>query len=363
MNAIPSQRLHILDSLRGLAALIVCIHHLSLFNNTYFKSVLPLPAFQFLTFISDQNLHAVLFFFVLSGFSIGLSMKRNSLDDKAAINNYLYRRFKRILPIYWFSLFISFICGLIIQKISMPDFSLGNLAGNLLFLQTSKTATNYWFSPYGLNGPLWSLAYEMFFYLSFIVLWKINSKYLFRTNVYLKLLLTVLITLLAIFLNQIIFVPYFAFTSLIMVWLLGYLNSQTFLYKRNFDFIYSVLFIGAIIYLFWLHKIISSDTVIALSKGITIASLFYVFIKLSQRKFLQVVLHIPKLVLNAVFSHIGKGSYALYALHYPLLLTFRHFNIALTWQILGLILLIIGCILIEEWSVKKAFRFLKFNYI
>jgi peptidoglycan/LPS O-acetylase OafA/YrhL len=163
-------RLRVLDSLRGFAAVLVVIHHFMVFNEKKISGLISNEFYYFLQFLSSLNQLAVLFFFVLSGFSIGYSLKGRLLKNRVEANNYLYKRLRRILPIYILALIFSLIIGILINNEHAPTYSLYNFIGNILFLQTSINATSYWFSPYGQNGPLWSLAYEMFFYLFLPVL-------------------------------------------------------------------------------------------------------------------------------------------------------------------------------------------------
>ena len=67
------QRIPTLDSLRGLAALLVVFHHAF----SHFPNCFPQPpgyTGNLLQIISELNVAAVLFFFFLSGYSIALSL-------------------------------------------------------------------------------------------------------------------------------------------------------------------------------------------------------------------------------------------------------------------------------------------------
>src|SRR5690606_32102718 len=120
------KRLIILDSLRGLAALIVCFHHFFVFNHGALQNIFSQKTYSTFSFISDLNLEAVLFFFVLSGFCIGLSTKGKNEFSRETLNNYLYRRFKRILPVFWIALAFTWFCGLLMNRLHLFDYSLRN---------------------------------------------------------------------------------------------------------------------------------------------------------------------------------------------------------------------------------------------
>ena len=86
-----SKRLATLDSLRGLAALVVVFHHFMVFNTNAVQMLVPKTIHDIFLCVSDLNNEAVLFFFVLSGFSIGLAQKGKLISNRPAFNNYLYK--------------------------------------------------------------------------------------------------------------------------------------------------------------------------------------------------------------------------------------------------------------------------------
>ena len=94
-------RLQFLDSLRGLASLTVVLSHFFLAYgiDANFKII----NFSPLHFFYD-GFAAVTFFFVLSGFVLGLSL--NKYHDFELLNFYIKRLF-RIMPSYWVVLFLS----------------------------------------------------------------------------------------------------------------------------------------------------------------------------------------------------------------------------------------------------------------
>jgi peptidoglycan/LPS O-acetylase OafA/YrhL len=105
----------------------------------------------------------VTFFFVLSGFVMGISYIGR--DIKAS--SYWWARVSRILPVYFLALalvaFGKLIVGNSIDKTS---------------LVLSITLLQSWFPPYptSINAPAWSLSVEAFFYLSFpLILFLVNK--------------------------------------------------------------------------------------------------------------------------------------------------------------------------------------------
>jgi len=151
-----NKKLDKLEAIRGIAALYVVIHHL--FNNTTF---LKGYSFSFL-FIFGQE--AVILFFILSGFVIEYSFSKTK--DKS-FNTYFFKRFNRI----YIPLLLVFAANFLIfyyqGKIGSFDFK--TFIGNLFMLQDLPRVPNIIVEPFLGNTPLWSLAYEWWFYMIFFL--------------------------------------------------------------------------------------------------------------------------------------------------------------------------------------------------
>lgn len=356
-----STRLVVLDSLRGFASILVLYHHIFKINVQFFKNNFNETAFQILNFISDLNPLAVLFFFVLSGFSIGLSLKGKGLNSWDRINEFIYRRLKRILPIYWIALGLAFISGLLMNLLNLPDFSIYTLIGNLLFLQTGA-AIDGWLPPYGLNGPLWSLAYELFFYLFFPIAYIINRRYLARFNIDIRFGLLLCCTLLAIIVNKFVYVPYLSFFSLFIIWLLGFISTQTFYFRRKFNLLFTASILVGAFYVLWGYSVFNSNSFRLISKGLIVGSVFYFFtLNHSSDTLLKSGKYFLK-GFNFIFFYIGKGSYAIYALHYPILLLLHFYRIPMNFQLIIIAAFVFLCTPLEELTIKLKLSFLKLNY-
>ena len=168
----PVQRLLLLDALRGLCALVVVLQHaITLFPAAFARLAARSElAGALAVFAGRRSTEAVLLFFVLSGFSIRLSIEQRGLRDAASVRDYLGRRVRRILPAYLIALVAS---GLVAHTVApVPEVALSprTLVGNLLFLQTPAGVPGQWFMPYAGNAPLWSLSFEVFYYLAYPVL-------------------------------------------------------------------------------------------------------------------------------------------------------------------------------------------------
>lgn len=145
-----------LEGLRGYAAIIV-----GLFHVFSFKNVLD-PAYSPNEYIGQllPGLPAVMLFFMLSGYVIGLTNKTEF--SAKAVRNYLIRRAIRLIPIYWIVVIFSFLCH--------PVDPAKTVIGNLVFLQQIfvPTITN--------NSALWSLTYEVGYYLIFLIIWWLKPR-------------------------------------------------------------------------------------------------------------------------------------------------------------------------------------------
>ncbi|WP_165903664.1 acyltransferase family protein [Hymenobacter gummosus] len=137
-----------LEALRGFAALIVVWAHSIENHNLLDPGYTPRGIWSF---VPPSHL-AVLLFFVLSGYVIGLSTKQRL--EGASIGVYLKKRLLRIYPIYFVSLLLT-------MAVAQP-YPLTTVLGNFSLLQVLLTDI------IRENDPSWSLHYELLYYLLFI---------------------------------------------------------------------------------------------------------------------------------------------------------------------------------------------------
>lgn len=153
-------RLIQLEALRGFAATYVLLGHLVLTR--------LVPKGSPLGFLFRFGQEAVMLFFLLSGFVIYHSFHKQA-DKSFAL--YFTRRLLRIFPIFLIALALSYLSSII----ATGDFSLnaGRLAGNIFMLQDfANGKPGVWVDTYAGNLPLWSLSYEWWFYMMF---WPIQN--------------------------------------------------------------------------------------------------------------------------------------------------------------------------------------------
>jgi len=138
-----------LEALRGYSALFVVIGHIILYNKYLDPNYFPKLLYSF----QVPGHVCVLVFFVLSGYVIGISNKQKL--NKTGIKIYLKKRFVRIYPIYITSILLALL-------VATSNYSLSTIFYHLTFTQIL-------FSPViAENSPIWSLHYEILYYLLFI---------------------------------------------------------------------------------------------------------------------------------------------------------------------------------------------------
>lgn len=194
---ITCQQSFVLDFLRVVALmLVVNAHLLQIFIYPYWNPTESLEEWQFLLYILRYSgQFGVMIFFSLSGFLIYYSIINNINKNKVFdCKEYFLLRFFRIYPPLIFSIFILMVIHYLLYSIdisSSDDFTKGdeiyvaredltlswkNILGSSLLINDMFSG---FYSPV-LNGPLWSIAYEFWFYMAALVFtWVIFKSYFF----------------------------------------------------------------------------------------------------------------------------------------------------------------------------------------
>jgi peptidoglycan/LPS O-acetylase OafA/YrhL len=151
-----------LEMMRGFAALYVMAGYLIHHNSLGFGARVDKWIAEPMRF--DQE--AVMLFFLISGFVIFYSTEKKRPD----FATYLSHRWKRIYPIFLLSLCLV---GMDLVLLKSEPFPWRDFWGNLFMFQ-DRVLNNpgVWFPTFGNNRPLWSLAYEWWFYLLFYPIWR-----------------------------------------------------------------------------------------------------------------------------------------------------------------------------------------------
>jgi peptidoglycan/LPS O-acetylase OafA/YrhL len=138
-------RLSELDSLRGIAALVVVAFHYTFRYNQIYHHVNPLP------FAASFGYHGIDLFFAISGFVILMTLERTRQPS-----DFLVSRFSRLYPAYWAAMILTTLVvnlgGLRDQQLSLKEF-----LENLPMIQTLLSVRL-------VDGAYWTLAIELCFY-------------------------------------------------------------------------------------------------------------------------------------------------------------------------------------------------------
>lgn len=152
------KRFYWLDWMRFAAAFAVLVYH-TCGNNWVPYGGLGDQPHRYLSWIffevTNTGIAPVVVFFVLSGFLVGGKVLERVANGTFDVEAYAFDRISRIylplLPALLFTLVICLVCG--------SPVSIGAFFGNIFGLQ------GVYCSSFGGNAPLWSLAYEFWFYL------------------------------------------------------------------------------------------------------------------------------------------------------------------------------------------------------
>jgi exopolysaccharide production protein ExoZ len=144
--------------LRALAALCVVLGHAQYEAAQMAKKTGQ--AFEDLAYPFDIGIHV---FFVISGFVIVLTAQRTG-QGTSAVQQFLWRRFIRVVPLYWFYTSLMIVALFIFPKaFDIAAADIGHFIKSYLFIPHER--------PAGGVRPLlslgWTLNYEMFFYVVF----------------------------------------------------------------------------------------------------------------------------------------------------------------------------------------------------
>lgn len=295
---------YILNILRGFAALQVCVHH---FRNHFYLSyndvVDPGIIFKAFAFATGFANHAVMVFFAISGWLVGGSVLNNFNKDNFTIN-YAIDRISRLWTVIIPTLFISLGIIMFITNTALPndvfngatDIDIKTFLGNMFGLQT------VFVEQYAANYPLWSLANETWYYISFPLLLAI---FLPTKSKNVKLISLISLALIAIYLpNEIM--------TFSIVWLLGALFSRI---KINTNLIIKSLFLllslGAMTY--GRYKNIHNDIFIIISYILPLL----LFLSANQKE--KYVWMKKESIMNKGVDFLSNISFSLYVLHVPLI--------------------------------------------
>ncbi len=286
-----------LDFLRAASAFLVLIGHVALI--LYEKEGGAI--FDYLTGFGHQ---AVMIFFVISGFLVSRSAMICLTSGKGGLLRYVIDRSLRLYCVLFPALLLTWGLDSVITvlwpevekyKYLVNRAGFVNMVGNLAFLQT------IYFPVFGSNGPLWSLAYEFWYYAVFPVMF---SLYLYWRKPKAVVVLSMLLV------SFFVFLPW-PILKLFIVWLIG---ASVWAIKRP---IIRSTFLSWIVFL-----------AVFLASGLPFAQMQYVGFAFD----LLIAVSLAGLIVSYRYSDDNKlkrdqcpirffsdFSYSLYLVHFPLL--------------------------------------------
>jgi peptidoglycan/LPS O-acetylase OafA/YrhL len=176
MTAPASERIPVLDGVRGLALLIVVVH-----NTAWISGVSDRFAFKLYTSAAAAGWAGVQLFFVLSGFLItGILLDTQDAPDY--FRRFYVRRTLRIFPLYFLLLAVAVFVVAPLQRNAPWAQSVRSYQWTY-WLYVSNWTEPYGYSVHGLSH-LWSLAVEEQFYLIWpLVVWWLGARRLMWLSV------------------------------------------------------------------------------------------------------------------------------------------------------------------------------------
>lgn len=328
-----------IEALRGFASLYVLLHHFNLGEGTWLKYLL------------QQGQVAVIMFFIVSGFVLNLSNRDQIYAGKINFKSYFIKRFKRIYPVLFFAMLISYVAACLAQS-KFVVFNWKEFLANLFNIQDLARHPGYWFEAFAGNTPLWSLSYEWWFYMLFFPLVRFVK---FENQRYFALGISIFgFVSYTLFPNQIsIIFEYF------ILWWSGVEIAQAWKSKRLFQLTnLSFLYISLVTLL-----LLQLIRVFVYRDNLQIS--YYPVINCLHSTFAILLISVGliwyrfKFVgFNNTFGYFkifGPISYSIYLFHYPLVMkyVFPFFPTLLIQYIITLIILYFLCNFIEVKLQKK----------
>ena len=298
------------DSARGISILLIVLFHIvgQVFTPEYYMGGF-LKTFRIVTY------EGVDVFFFLSGFGLSLSLLRR---EQVNWGNWLKARFIRIVPLYWFVLFVFFIAFLLKAPLNITptDHYLLDFLLHFSFLHTLNPATFF-----SINLAWWFLPIILMCYFLLIPTWKILVYFNFsassqRRKISISIL-AVILTIIAV--SNIVY----GFTNP------GIINGVIFFYLGVFS---SVFFVYEEKYF---QKIFANRYLLILSLLVVIIGLLFLF-QNSDNFLVSLFLVIFICSLSSIASDfqtsrlilkkISMLSYPMYLIHWAFIMPIFHAN-------------------------------------
>jgi peptidoglycan/LPS O-acetylase OafA/YrhL len=282
-----NKRYEELDALRGIAALLVVLFHLTMRRpeyNTFFK----------------LGVTGVDLFFIISGFVIFMSLQKISSGADFIIN-----RVSRLYPTYWVSVTFTFVL-LISYSIYKCE---GNIDKKLIQYLGNLTMFEFYLRIPYLDGPYWTLIIEMLFYIFILFLFQ---KKWFNYLSAIGIVLCSSIVLLTHYYFDINYIKRIIKWLPLLQFLPLFFAGTTFykIYKKNDNLVYNY---SIIVFCFICQVVLFPYA--GLSKKFISWTEYNIMLFVYFSLFLLFVNNRLTFIVNKTTLFFGKISYALYLIH------------------------------------------------
>lgn len=310
------------DGLRFLAILGVLLFHIInyIYQNHSDQELQALVKNTVLP-ITKYGRFGVELFFIISGFIITLSIENYKTKGSfVLLKTFYFRRFFRIFPPYFIIITCSLIFNLLFLNTLSVENGINSYLASIFFIHSLIYPGEFPF----LSGAAWSLEIEMQFYILAPILFLLFN----GQNNHLKISLNLIFFLLFFIANNI---GYNVETkSLLNYAHYFFLGNILVFFKHHKKYIenhYNVLLIAIIVIYILIYilniKYTNANSLIILNKLFTLLILFtglYYILYLNKVKILT----------NIILTKIGKISYSIYLLNYPVIVLFGHSILSIT---------------------------------
>ncbi len=348
------KRLNYLDSIRGIAAILVFVQHVVLYLRR--KEGIN-PFFEKLTFWTvdflDFGKIGVVLFFMLSGFLIPFSLKKNT-----TVRNFLIKRFFRLYPVFW----VSILLGVVFLLNSPP--SIKTILANITMVPEILGAKS-------IIGIYWTLQIELIFYGFCVILFLANFLHKF-TGVILSsigfLIIAFLASVIRFYLQ--IKLPIALFLALSLMFY-GYVFKSYLLYTSGqFSFITSKNKVFVKVFPIVFCLVMLAISFLAYNKNYGHNEVWYRYFLSYLIAFVLFLLLTSKFKIESnLLAYFGKISYSFYLFHVIVIHVVGQLNLEPTFinnvlftlssLLLTTLVSIIGFKFVEEKFINTGYKFIK----
>jgi peptidoglycan/LPS O-acetylase OafA/YrhL len=287
-----------LDGLRGLAACIVLVSHISNLTNLW-NELLGAGGGQI----------GVMLFFVLSGYLMGALYLDHPFTLKN-VWNYAVHRIARVVPLFYLVIVLAMIIGKIgdALHVNLTLYDVGNVFNLFFFIKGTDV--------------FWTIPVEVQFYAMFTLIWWLNSKSKILTIFVLMAAVPLMIHLnIQSFSRSLLFhLAFFLSGALISRWFS--LNSRA----QRAELMWSAGFVAAFVFAFLLFPQVNA-WLFNQSAPREIWHDSRYLLAISACLIMTLNSNIASAILgNKIMSHLGQISYSIYLLHIPVILSLDRFT-------------------------------------